>query len=131
MPNMANIVVKKADGVTDVTWTVLTPSAGDNSPARWRSNSVSTVLAQRPTLEVRTLSNARGTGRRVRVVGSWPLARTENGVDTIYGSIPMEYTVLVPQDLDATVAAEAAAQFANLVASSLLTSVVTDGYAPT
>lgn len=131
MPNMANIIVKKADGTTDVTWTVLTPSAGDNSPARWRSNSVSTVLAQRPTLDVRATSNARGTGRRVRVTGTWPLARTENGVDTIYGSIPMEYSILVPQDLDATLAAEAASQFANLVASALLKSVVSDGYAPT
>lgn len=131
MPTMANIVVKKADGTTDITWTALTPSAGDGSSARWRSNSVSTVLGFRPTLEVRTRSNGANDGRRLVATGKFPVIQTVNSVDVISAIVPFEFSILVPQMADSVQVQEAVHQFANLLASGLLKTSAVDGYAPT
>lgn len=38
MPTMANLTVKKYDGVTDIVYDALSASGGDGSPAVWRQD---------------------------------------------------------------------------------------------
>lgn len=58
MPSMANIIIKKADGTTDITYTALTPSSGDKVPAQWRVESIGTVAGNRPTFMIQTRFSA-------------------------------------------------------------------------
>jgi len=50
MPTMGNIVVKKADGTTDITYSSVVPSAGDTSPAIWQSQTVGSAPLHYPQL---------------------------------------------------------------------------------
>lgn len=131
MPQMANVVVKKADGTTDVTYTALTASAGDSSPARWTENSASTIRGHRPTLDVRSQFNGPRTARRVSAVFKMPVLETISGVETKVGDIPVELSLAIPSSVTDAVADEAVAQATNLFASSLIRSSLSSGYAPT
>lgn len=130
MPIAADIVVKKADNTTNVTYSLLTASAGDSSPARWTETSLSTNRAHRPTLEVRSQFNGPRTARRSNVSFKYPVLRTASGVVTRIGDVILDFSVLVPQDVDDVTAAEAVAQGTNLAVSSLIRSALTSAYAP-
>lgn len=131
MPQMANIVIKKADGTTDVTYTSATPSAGDKSPAVWRNATVGTVLASRPSFTFVVQDNGTKKARRARSTFSWPKTRTDTaGNVTVIGGASAESSHLVPQDMTAVEIAEMVAQYANLLASALIKQSLVDGYAP-
>lgn len=131
MPQMANVVVKKANGTTDVTYTALVPSAGDSSPARWTENSASTIRGHRPTVDIRSQYNGPRTARRVSVVFKMPIIDTLSGVETKVGEIPIDLSVVIPSSVTDAVADEAIAQATNFFASSLIRSSLSSGYAPT
>lgn len=131
MPNMADIIVKKADNVTNVTFTALTPSAGDKVPARWRANAVSSIPNHRPTAEVVSRDNGTKDGRRVMFSGKYPVIATESGVEVLKAIVPIEISMLVPQNVDAVQATEAIHQMGNLFVSALIRSSFVDGYSPT
>lgn len=130
MPQAADIVVKKADNTTNVTYSLLTASAGDSSPARWSENSLSTNRGHRPTLEVRSQFNGPRTARRSNSVYKYPVLRTISGVETRIGDVLVDISVLIPQDVDDVTAAEAVAQGTNLAVSTLIRSAFTTAYAP-
>ena len=131
MPALANITVKKADNTTDVVYTATAASAGDSSPAVFRNNTVGTTIAERPTLLVRSTDNGSRTARRLRVDYSWPIVTTDAGGNKVVsGRMSGEASVLIPQNQDAAVIAEQAAQFGNLIGSALIKASFNEGFAP-
>lgn len=132
MPTMANITIKKKDGTTDVVWSASQPSAGDKTPAKWRSNTVHSVLGFRPVFQMACADNADGSGRRITVDGAYPLIATENGVEVRKGIVPFKATMLIPQFFtDPAQLDEAIYQFGNLLVSSLVRQSIQEGFAPT
>lgn len=130
MPALADIVIKMADGVTDVTYTAIAGAAGDGSPAVFRNNSVGTALNQRPTLLVKASSNGSKTARRIRGDFSWPIVGVSNGITQVIGRAPGDFSFLMPQNQDEGTIIEQAHQFGNLVASAIIKSCIAEGYAP-
>lgn len=131
MPNMADIVVKKADGTTNVTFVAKVASAGDKTQAFWSQDAASTTRNQRPTLAISSQANGPRTARRVNGVAHFPVLRTVDGVTVVAHDIPMSFVITVPLSVTDAEADEAAAQFGNLLASALIRGVNSTGYAPT
>jgi hypothetical protein len=133
MPNLANITIKKANGSTDVTYSGIVAAAGDNSPALLRDSANGDSPAFQPAFSVRSKWNGPRTARRVE--GSFVYHHTavseDDGQTKLIASFPITFVATVPQNAPSAVADEAAAQFANLMASTLIKSVVSTGYAPT
>lgn len=132
MPQMANITVKKNDGVTDVVYTAVVPSAGDKSPAVWRNNTVGTAASHRP--EFRTISRDNGTSSARRVDFSAVYPYTVTGADgriVVADKFSLSGSALVPKGMPDTDIGEAVSQTLNLAASALIKQAVKDGYAPT
>lgn len=131
MPTMANITVKKSDGTTDVVYTAIAGSAGDNSPAMFRNETIGTTLAERPSLLISSLSNGPKTARRINVNFSWPITSQDAGGNkTVTGRMTGTASCLVPQNQDVTIINEQASQFANLLGSTLVKASFKDGFAP-
>lgn len=120
MPNLANITVKKNDAVTDIVYSGVNPAGGVDAPAILRSNTVGTAVAHRPELRV----NVKNAGPMDRVVGTfkYPQIATNSttGVTSVVGSVGGKFEFQVDKSTDQTVVNEAAAQFANLIASALI-----------
>lgn len=131
MPQMANIVVKAADDLTDVTYTANVPSAGDSSPAQWTQNAASTIRASRPTIRAISTYNGPRTARRFSLIGKYPVVRTIDGVETVVATIPLDVVVTLPLSVTDTEASEAVRQFGNLFVSDLIRQSAESGYAPT
>lgn len=130
MPNMADIVVKKNDGTTDITYSNLTPSAGDKTPARWASLTVSTKSSLRPTFTMSSRFNGGSTARHVTCIGKYPSFVNISGVDTVNGNTLFTVDCVVPLQITDADINEAVAQFTNMVKSSLIQSCIKVGYAP-
>lgn len=132
MPTMANITVKKNDGTTDIVWTALTPAAGDDSPALWRSETVSAVNAFKPRLEVKSRWTQDKKSRHVEGYVVYPVTQTDTGagLTTLIGQIPINFKAVLPQQYDAAVINEAVSQAVNLFASVLVKDSVKSGFAP-
>lgn len=132
MPQIANITVKKADGVTDQVWTVLTPSAGDKVPAIWENLDVGTTKATRPTFRFVATDNGPRTVRRCTASFLWPVSGTDAyGRSVVVDRVPLSATFEVPTNVLLSSANEAVVQFTNLVASALIQQCASSGVAPT
>lgn len=130
MSTLANIVIKKSDGTTDVTYTAIAGSTG-NSPAVFRNNTVGTTIAERPTLLISSKDNGTRTARRVDVNYSWPIVQQDSGGNkTITGRMTGSASVLIPQAQSADIIKEQAYQIGNLLGSALVKATFDDGYAP-
>lgn len=133
MPAAANLTVKKNDGTTDITYTVLAASGGDKSPAVFRSTSAPGTGGQQPSLQVSSRANGDGTARRVDMTFVYPSTYTDSstGLTQIRSKMVAQVSVAVPLDIVSADANEAGAQFAHLLNSALMVSVLQGGYAPT
>nr|QDH89069.1 MAG: hypothetical protein H1Bulk30739e362_000002 [Leviviridae sp.] len=133
MATAADITVKKADGTTDIIWSLVASSGGDNSPAVWRSNTAPGTLGQRPTFKISTRDNGNKTARRVDISGVFPSVYTNSasGQTEVRATIPFSASFAVPQNIVTTDLNEAAAQLCNLIASALSKSAISTGFAPT
>lgn len=129
MPNMANIVVKKADGTTNYTFTALSSSPGDGGFAQWRGEGTSPALSA--NLRMKTQWNGTKTQRRAEVTGSFPKVEALSGVNTVTGFTSFSLTLSMPQNFTASEANDAAAVIANAIASQLIRDSMATGYAPT
>lgn len=127
---MADIIVKKNDGTTDITFSALMPSAGDKTPARWSSLTPSTKSSLRPTFQMSSRYNAGATARHVTSVGKYPSFVTVSSVDTLLGNCIFTVDAVVPAQIPDSDINEAIAQFTNMVKSTLLQSCLKQGYAP-
>lgn len=133
MPTMADIVVKKADGTTNVTYVASVPSAGDKSPAVWFQNAFSGVQGFRPRFDMSTQNNGQGTTRQARFTYAYPSLYTDSttSLTKLLGKIAFDGVCHLPKDLTTTEWNEAWAQLGNLLCSTLVRSSVQEGYAPT
>ncbi len=133
MPTATSITVKKYDGTTDIVWTLLASSGGDNSPAVWRSETAAGTVGQRPTFKISARDNGPKTARRVDFSGAFPSVYTNSstGQTEVRGTIPFTASFAVPSNLSSTDMNEAAAQLTNLIAYSLSKDSIRLGYAPT
>lgn len=131
MPQMANIVVKKNDGTTDVTYTQQTPSAGDRSPAVWKNLTVGSASAHRPEFRVSATSNGPGTARRIAICGIYPtLVTGSDGKVSVADRCILDATFTVPQGMPDADVNEAVSQMMNLCAATLVKDSIKTGYAP-
>lgn len=130
---MGNIVVKKADGTTDVTYFGVAMSGGDNIPAIYRN----TVTG--PTLDTQAVcsvvgkqSGNRRENRRVTIQTLYPyvVTDTNTGITRKVRDIPVKTEIMLAGDIPQSVIDEAAAQHANLVKSLPLQASLKSGYAP-
>lgn len=133
MANMADIIVKKADGTTNITFTALTPSSGDKVPAVWRSETAGLAAGLRPTFEMQSQWNGPRTARRVQINGQYPFTVTDTttSTTTVKARIPFNATWTVPIEVPDTVVSEAVAQLSNMMVSPLAQTSIKLGYSPT
>jgi len=131
MPNMANVVIKKFDAVTDVTWTAVQASSGDKSPAIWRNLTVGTAPAFNPEARMMSRPNADGTVRRVEGMIDWK--QTAVGTDGVTRKINVglfKFEGVVPQGMLLADLNEFTAQACNFVGAALTKQCLKDGFAP-
>jgi len=133
MPNLADLIIKKADGTTDVTWSGIVASAGDRVASRHASKSVSTVPAFQPQMSIKTEANPTNSTRRVHVNIVYPYTVTDSTTTLIskVGQCSYRGEWTIPQDLPQSTVDEFAAQVANLVDTTLVVDVVKTQTAPT
>lgn len=129
MPNMANIVVKKADGTTNYTFTVLSSAAGDGSFAQWRGEGLNPSLAA--ALRVKTQWNGKKDQRRTELSGNYPKVETLAGVNQVTSFVPFSFMASIPQNFTLAEANDAAAVIANAIQSLLIRDTIATGAAPT
>lgn len=133
MPNMANITVKKADGTTDIVYTASTPSAGDQSPAVWRANAVSSIIGHRPKLSLVIRDNAAKTGRVFQGSLLYPHTFTNvgSGEVKLIATTPIRFEGTLPNNVSASEKKEAIYQVGNLLINALMRAALEEEYAPT
>lgn len=128
MPNLADIVVKKNDGTTNVTYSGVVPAAGDASPARLRSTGVGSAPAHKPTLEIGARDNGNKTGRRVTLTFTYPsLVTSTSGAVTVADKAILSVSAILPNNMAQSDLDEFVAQGTNLVASPLIVSALKTG----
>lgn len=131
MATATNLTVKKADGTTDVTYTVQIASGGDKSPAVWQQLAAGSAPADRPTFQVDSAWNGAKTARRIHARMEFPYTITDaDGQTTIVNRVLYDANAVVPQNVPDNIASEAVAQMANLLATALIKGSFSSGYAP-
>lgn len=132
MPSIANLTVKKNDGVTDVTYTGEVPSSGDKNPALWRNQSVGTAISHRPTFTLSSRNNGTGTARRLEGQLVYPVTVTgTDGRVSVSDKVIMTVGGVIPMGVDTTYVNEAVSQAVNLFVTTLVKDSFKSGYAPT
>lgn len=133
MPAIADISVKKADGTTSITYSAIAGAGGDASPAVFRSNSATGTVGQKPVVKVTSRDSGDKQTRRVDISAVFPEVYTDStsGLSLINSKVTMNASFAVPQNLSSSTMAEAAAQLTNLMASALIQSSISSGFAPT
>lgn len=132
MPQIADIIVKKNDGTTDITFSAVAASAGDGSPAIWRCNTVGTNVASRPEVRMTSRSNGKNTGRRVESQMSYPETVTgSDAIPRVAERLNLTLSAIVPSGMSDTAVNEAVSQFLNVAGSAAFKSALKAGFAPT
>lgn len=132
MASMADITVKKADETTNIVYTAKVASAGDRTPAVWKSTTVGTAPAHNPSLSLTSRSNGDGKVRRVEFAFAYPqTAVASDGSISVVNLAQVSGSAAVPQGMPQADLNEAVAQCMNLLASTLVKQAMKDGYAPT
>jgi hypothetical protein len=122
---------KKA-GPTDITFTAVAPSAGDKSPAVWRSQTVGSAAAHQPEMRLTARSNGPGTARRVEGVFVYPaLVTGSDGKISISDKFILQFSGVVPLGMATVDVNEAASQGANFIAHAQLKDALKTGFAST
>lgn len=129
MATIANIVVKATNGTTDVTFTALQGATG-TEPAIWQNTASNAGYSLRSILKMKTRDNGTKTARRVEIDGLFPVVRVENGVEVLKGSVPLSFTVPLPNWATDSEVNEAVDQFINLLASTHIRGSVKGRFAP-
>lgn len=128
---MGNLTIKKADGTTDITFTMLAPSAGDGSPAVYRSLTSGGAANRQDSLEVLSRANGNGDVRRVnqKFIKSYNVVGTDS-VERQVSKVIVEISVASPLNVPQSQIDEAVAQSANLYKHADIQSASKSGYAP-
>lgn len=131
MPSGSDIVVKKNDGTTDITYTFVCPASGDNTPAVFQSQTVGTAAAHHPEFRITAKDGNQGARRNLRVTYQYPQIATDSttNLTSVVERASASCDVLVPKTMNVTDVNEFVAQFANLLKSTLIQSCLKTGYA--
>lgn len=129
MAAQANVVVKKTDGTTDVTFTGV-QGATAAEPAIWQNTASSLVYSNRDSFAFRSRDNGTKTARRIELDAKFVVRRTENSLEVNKGIIPLSFTVPIPNWVTDAEANEAIDQFINLLASAHIRSHIKGRFAP-
>lgn len=129
MPNMANITVKKSDGTTDTVYTALQPSSGDGVAAVWRQTDYAYPSCQ-AELRIAAKAAKGKMGRSVRGTFVYPQPKVDpmTGIMTVHTTAFGDFTFVLDRQMSQVEINEAAAQFANLIASALVKSCMQAGF---
>lgn len=130
MPSMANITVKNVANA-DVVYVAKVPSAGDRSPAKWSQDAAHAVPAFRPAIAVGTKDSSDGRRRVAEINYVFPVIQAINGVDTLVDKLVFQGTLSGSKFTIDTATAEGVHQLSNLLASTLMRSQLSEGYAAT
>lgn len=130
MPQMASMTVKKSDGTTDIVYSALGGSGGDNSPAMWEVIASNTYAAFRNKLKCTSRDNQAKTARNVEIYLEIPETIVVNGETKLVGKVPVKITAVRPNNVSDAVVKEAMYQAGNLATQALLRDVMTSGYSP-
>lgn len=132
MPSMADITVLNAASA-NVVYTAVSPSAGDNVPAIWRANALSTHMGYRPEFRFLMRDNGKRNGRIFRSWYKFPITGTDSttGQPFLIATTPFETNGTIPTNVDASVAYDAYVQYGNLLVSALMRASASSGSAPT
>lgn len=134
MPAATNLVIKKADGVTDQTLVLVKKAAGDNAPAMWRLEAGFTLPAAMPTVTVRSRSNGPGTARRTEIELTYPYVLTSTADQSVRVASQVVIkgnSVLVPLNVPQGIVNESVALYQGVMASAMIRDTLRSGYAPT
>lgn len=135
MPAMANMTVKRADGTTDIIYDAQTGAGSDGSPAVWRQDtgaSSTLPVGMRALFWLKSMWNGPRTARKLPFRYERPYA-VQDSTTTKWSTsdrVIIEGTAIVPQGIPAADINEAIHQGCNLLASGLVKSSMTTGYAP-
>lgn len=135
MPVMANLVVKKADETTNITYDALTGAAGDGSKAVWRQDTGAAAgmpVGHRATMEMSTRENGSRTARHASTVYKRPYS-TQNTVTSKYeatDSFVLSASAVMPKAIPASELAESVHQACNILAQTLIKDALKAGYSP-
>jgi hypothetical protein len=136
MPSMANIVVKKADDTTNITYDVVSASGGDMSPAVWRQDTGAVAglpVGLRNVFKLSSKWNGPKTARQISFELTMPYA-VQDSTTTLYSAkdrVVFNGMMTVPQGIPAANINEAVYQGLNLVGALLTRQAAAAGYAPT
>lgn len=133
MPSASNVVVKKNDGVTDITYTTVQPSSGDGVAAIWQSQTVGNSISHRPEFRLSAREADQGRKRAARVTFMYPQIAT-NSTTTLTSVVDrtmISANVTLPKAMAVADINEAVSQFANLLASTLIKDCLKQGYSAT
>jgi hypothetical protein len=133
MTAIANLVIKKFDNTTSITWTALKGAGGDADPAVWRSDTATGYVGQKPTFSMSTKSNADGSVRRSDFRGVFPSTYTDTttSVTAKLANVIFSATISVPQGMPLVDQQEAVAQIFHAIADPATILSAVAGYAPT
>lgn len=133
MPQIADVTVKKADGTTNIIFSGISGAGGDASPAVFRSVSAPGTTGQKPTIKITSRDSGDKATRRIVIDAVFPEVYTDttSSLTKINSKVTMQVNVAVPQNLSSTTMSEAAAQLTNFLASALIQSSISSGFAPT
>lgn len=130
MATLANIVVKKADGTTDVTYVAKRPASG-SEPAVFRNEAVGTSLSQQPEFRVRARDLIRKKEPLSLVTGSYKWMRAVTNPSTgqvdLFDGVTVTISVEASKKLDAAARKEAVHQALNLAGSTSFKAAADEG----
>lgn len=135
MPAMANITVKKDDGITDIVYDAQTGAGSDGSPAVWRQDTgaaASLPVGYRALLWIKSLWNGPRTARKLPFRYERPYAIQDSTTTkwSVADRLIIEGTATIPQGMPSTEINEGVSQGCNLLAATLVKSAMKTGYAP-
>ncbi|DAD50685.1 coat protein [ssRNA phage SRR6960799_21] len=133
MAQIADILIKKADGTTDITYSAICPSSGDGVPAVWRSETVGSAMAHRPEIRLAAKDGQNGAKRVFRATYVYPqiATNTTTGVTSVVDRVMASFDLTFPKGMAQVDVNEAVTQFCNLVASGQFKNALKSGYSNT
>lgn len=132
MAAIADIVVKRNDGVTNVTFTATQGSGGDRQPATWYNTASGTARAFRTMFRLFAQDNGTKTARRVTSEYVYPYTVTgADGKISIADRIIIRMEATVPNGVPTAYIDDSVAEALNLLAATHVKVHVQQGFAPT
>lgn len=128
MPQAIDLVIKNGAATpADKTFTLMTPAAGDSSPALWalKEGTISKVF---PTIEESARKNASGDARKCFITVKVPSSYTEvaTGKTAVDSSAVFNGTVTMPADFPEALKNDFVAYVSNALGHALIKACMRD-----